>query len=570
MRSFFCIFDFLKPAVGFLLLAALVLPWHGQAQTNLIASGDMERFNSSQHPYIAVDQQGNARVEPRADALTVDASGKINRDTQISPTLDAADLTGDGLPDLVAASSEGFLYFYANIGTKDAPKFDTPEIIPIWFQDTPPGMDRVPAVVNKIHLVDIDDDGRIDIVCGDFLGKIYYLMNSGTKTAPKFDQPNTPRDIEIVTSKDGPWGNYFAPFLIDWDGDGNKDLILGEGTYSANNVYFLRNRGTSASPRFENLEDRITLIQGTGRMHLVPFVIDWNNDGKMDIVVGERDGNVLLYLNESESKQGPYKFKAPMNLQAGNLTKFYNYSRPSFRDLNGDGLPEMLLSMPNGRLQIAKNIGAPGDFKFDQPQDIKLPPSPPFFVPSRWETHLGVAYNTRQRRVPAFIRGVSNEEGTPHFDPHFSPPPESKGRRALKLEWLDIRNQKYFPGRFVMDRSDFMRIKYLEKFTMKPRTNYELTFAYRGDSIERAKMLILGREVTVEKGPGGEDEYREESFNFSEDFSVSSSWSTFKKRISFTKKTGDPSAPINNFELFIELNGTGAFYLDDVVLTERQ
>ncbi|MCS7062669.1 MAG: VCBS repeat-containing protein [Methylacidiphilales bacterium] len=530
----------------------------------------MERFNSSHHPYIAVDQQGNARVEPRADALTVDASGKINRDTQISPTLDAADLNGDTLPDLVAASSEGFLYYYANIGTKTEPRFDTPEIIPVWLQDTPPGLDRIPAVVNKIHLVDIDDDGRTDIVCGDYLGKIYYLTNSGTRTAPKFDQPNNPRDIEILTSKDGPWGNYFAPFLIDWDADGQKDLILGEGTYSANNIYFLRNRGTSTSPRFENLEDRITLIQGVGRMHLVPFILDWNADGKLDIVMGERDGTILIYLNESPSPQGPYKFKDPIPLTAGNMNRFYSYSRPSFRDLNGDGLPEMLLSMPNGRLQIAKNIGTPGNFQFEQPQDIKLTPSPPFFIPSRWETHLGVAWNTRQRRVPAFIRGVSNEEGTPHFDPDFSPPPESKGRRALKLEWLDLRNQKTFPGRFIMDKSDFMRIKYLEKFTLKPRTNYELTFAYRGDGIEWARMLVLGREVTVEKGRGGEDEYREEEFKFSEDFPVSSSWSTFKKRINFTKKTGDPSAPVNNFELFIEVNGNGYFYLDDVTLTERQ
>ena len=41
------------------------------------------------------------------------------------------------------------------------------------------------------------------------------------------------------------------------------------------------------------------IIPGYGREHLTPQVVDWNNDGKPDIICGERAGYVDLFLNTS-------------------------------------------------------------------------------------------------------------------------------------------------------------------------------------------------------------------------------------------------------------------------------
>ncbi len=38
--------------------------------------------------------------------------------------------------------------------------------------------------------------------------------------------------------------------------------------------------------------------------HLAPCVVDWNNDGRKDLVVGQfKEGNIRLYLNEGSDAE---------------------------------------------------------------------------------------------------------------------------------------------------------------------------------------------------------------------------------------------------------------------------
>ncbi len=45
--------------------------------------------------------------------------------------------------------------------------------------------------------------------------------------------------------------NVFAPAVWDWNRDGKEDLLLGEGSYSANNIHLLINSGSPGRPVFE-------------------------------------------------------------------------------------------------------------------------------------------------------------------------------------------------------------------------------------------------------------------------------------------------------------------------------
>ena len=45
-------------------------------------------------------------------------------------------------------------------------------------------------------------------------------------------------------------GNYGAPCIADWNGDGNKDMIL--GIFASGNIRFYANENTNDSPVFNS------------------------------------------------------------------------------------------------------------------------------------------------------------------------------------------------------------------------------------------------------------------------------------------------------------------------------
>jgi hypothetical protein len=92
-----------------------------------------------------------------------------------------------------------------------------------------------------------------------------------------------------------------SPYIIDWDRDGKQDLLFGTDRAE---VYFFRNTGTNENPKLEKGK-RLDLTGGDfskgSRCRI--DVTDWNEDGKLDLLVGNfysykkpMGGNIWLFL----------------------------------------------------------------------------------------------------------------------------------------------------------------------------------------------------------------------------------------------------------------------------------
>lgn len=155
------------------------------------------------------------------------------------------------------------------------------------------GQPRTENICTRPFAVDWDGDGNLDLVVGNFGGTFYWFEGQGKgKFQPK------PEAIKIGDAPLRVEGYHSDPFVVDWDGDGDIDVLSG----SANGgVQWSEN--TAGKGKLPELRPFKTLIQpGRAIEYGQPlseddltgpttstrvWVADVNGDGKLDVLVGD-------------------------------------------------------------------------------------------------------------------------------------------------------------------------------------------------------------------------------------------------------------------------------------------
>jgi hypothetical protein len=173
------------------------------------------------------------------------------------------------------------------------------------------GDDWINNICTRPFAVDWDGDGHLDLIVGTFPGTFYLFKGQGDgKFLPKPDQIKAGEQALKVE------GNHGDPFVVDWDGDGDLDILSGS---SEGGVQWAENGAGAGKP--PQLRPFRSLIEPSPRTEYgqilrdsdlkAPlsdtriWVDDVNSDGKFDILVGD---NVSLIspadnVAESEFKQ---------------------------------------------------------------------------------------------------------------------------------------------------------------------------------------------------------------------------------------------------------------------------
>lgn len=232
-----------------------------------------------------------------------------------------ADITGNGLQDLLLGRDLATLIYYANQGSASQP---------MWFGNNTlfSGVENSTYWKNPVFC-DIDNDGDFDLIYGTADGQLYYYQNIGTPTAPQFQLNNELFEfIKIV-------GRRSTVSFADFDGDGLIDLLSGN---SGGRFEFFKNVGDSLNPKFKK--------QTTNFGHFslgaysTPTFVDLTGNGLYDIVSGALNGNLYCYINNGTN------FTYNGTIFAGINVGWM--SSPAFVDINGNGHLDMLVGAEQG------------------------------------------------------------------------------------------------------------------------------------------------------------------------------------------------------------------------------
>jgi hypothetical protein len=179
-----------------------------------------------------------------------------------------------------------------------------------------------------------------------------------------------------VRSKPGKgddWINNICtrPFAVDWDGDGHLDLVV--GTFPGSFYLFKGQEGGKFHPKPEEMKSGDKPLKVEGH-HGDPFVIDWDGDGDLDILSGSSEGGVQW----AENHAGPGKLpslkpfrklieRGPQ-IEYGSILHDADLKGPLtdtriwVDDINGDGKFDILVGDNASLISPAGNV-AEGEFK---------------------------------------------------------------------------------------------------------------------------------------------------------------------------------------------------------------
>jgi hypothetical protein len=186
------------------------------------------------------------------------------------------DWDGDGDLDLLLGDGDGFVWYYCNEGDKRQHRFATgrklllvdgqPLLVGAATPKEAKDFSQHSGNRSSPAPADYDGDGRVDLVCSNADGKVFFYRNAG--------QERFAPGVEIASG-----ASRCFSYPADWDADGKPDVILSWATGPS--IYLNRGMGAAGAPEFD-----VAPVRNMPWIPLPrPMAVDWDRDGDTDMLL---------------------------------------------------------------------------------------------------------------------------------------------------------------------------------------------------------------------------------------------------------------------------------------------
>ena len=203
-------------------------------------------------------------------------------------------------------------------------------------------------------LTDLDNDGLVDLFVANYFSykptltkesRIAYYKNTGSTNNPVF----TFIDNDFLNLSQSGLGLRMVPSFGDLNNDGKKDIILGleNGT-----LCYLQNTTSGSIPTFStpitNYQDHVGQTINVGQF-ATPQLFDLNQDGKLDLIIGKKTGEILYYQNKGTLTSPSFEL---INSNLGNIDVSTSISPDGF------AVPHFFRNLDTTYLMVGSMEGA--------------------------------------------------------------------------------------------------------------------------------------------------------------------------------------------------------------------
>ena len=208
----------------------------------------------------------------------------------------------------------------------------------------------------------------MDIVSGDRNGFFNVFIRSGGDLTAYYQYKLM--DSTVLTV-----GYNSQPAVVDWNGDGRKDLLLGTET---GYIRFYANQTSDTWPMFQdytNIEAGGTAIY---KNRINPYVFDLDQDSVQDLVCGADNGYVYFFRNTGTNANPVLAAEETLKTTTGTpiqpVGPDRRGSRCGFGDWDNDGLLDFLLSGFEGMVELYRGAPFVGVAEGSRPQAASRTP----------------------------------------------------------------------------------------------------------------------------------------------------------------------------------------------------